>query len=227
MTTFANRTAAMMTSVRHDWATPSCVFDPLNREFGFTLDVCAHEENAKCERFFTVRDDGLSQTWTGTCWMNPPYGKDIGAWIAKARRSAGAGATVVCLVPSRTDTAWWHKHVIGHAEVRFVRGRIRFVGAKASAPFPCAILIYRPDRITTGGHLEDSPCPVVPTHAAAVMETTTPATTAANAGTRASGSSSRPCACSCSGAGSRGGSVGLAGRVSTGLGSGTARGGEL
>lgn len=136
--------AAMMSGERHDWATPPEVFDPLNAEFGFTLDVCAHDDNAKCDRFYTVRDDGLSQPWEGVCWCNPPYGSGIGAWVAKARRSARAGATVVCLVPSRTDTAWWHDHVLGHAEIRYVRGRVRFVGAPHNAPFPCAVLVYRP-----------------------------------------------------------------------------------
>lgn len=145
MTNFALKSqASHVPGQRIDWATPQEVFGPLHKEFGFTLDVCAHEENAKCPNFYTVRDDGLSQTWSGVCWMNPPYGRGIGEWVAKARRSAENGATVVCLVPARTDTTWWHKHVIDHAEIRFVRGRITFVGAKSTAPFPCCVLVFRP-----------------------------------------------------------------------------------
>ncbi|MDT2259631.1 DNA N-6-adenine-methyltransferase [Paenibacillus larvae] len=90
------------------WETPQNLFDRLNEEFKFDLDVCAIPENAKCKRYFTPSEDGLKQEWKGACWMNPPYGRQIGKWIAKAYESSLAGATVVCLVPSRTDTKWWH-----------------------------------------------------------------------------------------------------------------------
>lgn len=125
------------------WATPQNLFDKLHAEFGFTLDVCASPENAKCDRYFTKEDDGLSQAWTGTCWMNPPYGREIGHWMKKAAESAGAGATVVCLVPARTDTAWWHDYAM-HGELRFIRGRLKFGGHKNYAPFPCAVVVFRP-----------------------------------------------------------------------------------
>lgn len=124
------------------WATPQDFFDKLNAEFGFTLDVCASPENAKCERYFTKADDGLTQLWTGICWMNPPYGREIGKWMRKARESNATGATVVCLVPARTDTAWWHEYAM-HGEIRFIRGRLKFGGHKNSAPFPCAVVIFR------------------------------------------------------------------------------------
>ena len=112
----------------------------------FDLDVCAFPHNAKCLAYFTKEDDGLARDWgKHTCWMNPPYGKDIKAWMTKALDASRRGATVVCLVPSRTDTAWWHDTVIaGGAEVRFVRGRLRFVGAEHPAPFPSAVVIFRP-----------------------------------------------------------------------------------
>lgn len=90
-----------------------------------TLDVCATAENTKCQRFFSPIDDGLKQTWTGTCWMNPPYGRAIGQWMRKAYESAQAGALVVTLVPARTDTEWWHEWA-SKGEVRFIRGRVRF-----------------------------------------------------------------------------------------------------
>jgi phage N-6-adenine-methyltransferase len=126
------------------WETPQDFFDELDREFGFTLDVCALPENAKCRRYFSPERDGLKQDWTGVCWMNPPYGREIGEWVAKAFESARNGATVVCLLPARTDTAWWHTYVMEATEVRFVRGRLRFGGAENSAPFPSAVVVFRP-----------------------------------------------------------------------------------
>lgn len=126
------------------WATPQDFFDRLNAEFGFTLDVCALPENAKCERYFTPDEDGLRQQWQGACWMNPPYGRTIGQWVQKAYQSAQDGATVVCLLPARTDTAWWHTWVLQADEVRFLRGRLKFGGSKNSAPFPSAVVVFRP-----------------------------------------------------------------------------------
>ena len=136
-------TAVHFSSATDLWATPQDFFDKLNDEFGFETDVCAVAENAKCKRFFTKEDDGLAQVWTGVCWMNPPYGREIGHWMAKAWRSAQAGATVVCLVPARTDTAWWHDYA-AKAEVRFIRGRLKFGGHQNAAPFPSAIVIFNP-----------------------------------------------------------------------------------
>lgn len=128
------------------WPTPQALFDELHIEFGFTLDVCALPDNAKCPRYFTPETDGLSQEWTGVCWMNPPYGRTIGRWVRKAFESTAAGATVVCLLPARTDTAWWHEFVVKADEVRFVRGRLRFGDAAAGAPFPSAIVVFRAKR---------------------------------------------------------------------------------
>jgi phage N-6-adenine-methyltransferase len=123
------------------WATPQDTFDALHAEFGFTLDVCATAENAKCADYFTVEQDGLAQEWRGVSWMNPPYGRAIGAWMRKAYESAKGGATVVCLVPARTDTAWWWDYAM-KGEVRFIRGRLKFGGQANSAPFPSAIVIF-------------------------------------------------------------------------------------
>lgn len=132
----------MFTSTTDLWSTPQDFFDVLNNEFHFELDVCALPENAKCKRYFSPKEDGLQQKWTGVCWMNPPYGRNIPAWIRKAYESAQNGATVVCLVPARTDTAWWHDYCM-KGEVRFVRGRLKFGDAKHSAPFPSAIVIFK------------------------------------------------------------------------------------
>ena len=125
------------------WSTPQEFFDQLDSEFGFTLDVCSTHENAKCDQHFTESEDGLSQVWDGVCWMNPPYGRTIGKWMRKAYESSLTGATVVCLVPARTDTAWWHDYAI-RGEVRFLRGRLKFGDATNSAPFPSAVIVFRP-----------------------------------------------------------------------------------
>ena len=134
----------MMSSSTDLWETPQDLFDSLNAEFGFTLDVCALPENAKCEKYFTPEIDGLSQRWEGVCWVNPPYGREIGKWIQKAYESSERwGSLVVCLVPSRTDTQWWHNHVMSSAEIRLIKGRLKFGGCKNSAPFPSAIVIFK------------------------------------------------------------------------------------
>lgn len=126
------------------WATPQDFFDLCARRFGpFELDVCASPENAKCERYFTKDADGLAQDWTGVCWMNPPYGREIGKWMRKAYESSLRGATVVCLVPARTDTAWWHDWA-ARGSVEFIRGRLKFGGSPNSAPFPSALVVFRP-----------------------------------------------------------------------------------
>ena len=136
--------STLFSSKKLDWETPLELFEALDREFGFDLDVCATADNAKCARYYTPEQDGLKQRWEGVCWMNPPYGRDIGKWIRKAYEESLRGATVVCLVPSRTDTSWWHDYCL-KGEIRYIRGRLRFGGARANAPFPSAIVIFRPD----------------------------------------------------------------------------------
>jgi phage N-6-adenine-methyltransferase len=135
--------AVHFSSATEMWATPQGFFDGLHAEFGFQVDVCAISENAKCARFFTPEEDGLAQEWAGICWMNPPYGRTIVHWMRKAYESSQAGATVVCLVPARTDTAWWHEYAM-KGEIRFIRGRLKFGGHKNSAPFPSAVVVFRP-----------------------------------------------------------------------------------
>jgi phage N-6-adenine-methyltransferase len=127
-----------------EWETPLELFAEMDLEFKFTLDVAALPHNTKCLNFFTPGADGLTRTWTGVCWMNPPYGNSLRHWVKKAHDSAKAGATVVCLLPARTDTHWWHDFVLSYAEVRFIRGRIKFNGTPNSAPFPSAIVVFRP-----------------------------------------------------------------------------------
>lgn len=137
----------MFSSKTDDWATPQDFFDRLNAVFSFDLDVCASADNAKCERFFDADADGLQQEWVGACWMNPPYGRGIGAWVSKAKESARRnGATVVCLLPARTDTRWGQENC-RDAEVFFVPGRLKFGKATSSAPFPCAVVTFRPSAV--------------------------------------------------------------------------------
>lgn len=134
--------SAMFSSQTDMWETPQPLFDELDREFYFTLDACAVRENAKCRHYFTPEEDGLKQDWPrgGVIYMNPPYGRTIGKWVKKAAES---GATVVCLLPARTDTAWFHNYIYGKTEVRFLRGRLKFGRAKCGAPFPSMVVIFR------------------------------------------------------------------------------------
>jgi site-specific DNA-methyltransferase (adenine-specific) len=138
-------TDLMFSSSTDQWSTPQQFFHDWAKLFPFTLDVCADASNAKCARYFTREDDGLAQDWApATCWMNPPYGREIGRWVRKAHEESRKGATVVCLLPARTDTAWWHDYVIEHAQVAFIRGRIKFGDAKSGAPFPSAVAVFYP-----------------------------------------------------------------------------------
>ena len=127
------------------WATPQDFYNQLNEEFNFDIDVCATPDNAKCDKFFTKEQDGLLQSWGGTCWCNPPYGREIGKWVQKAYNSSkNEGSTVVMLLPARTDTKWFHEYIYNKYEVRFVKGRLKFGGAANSAPFPSMVVIFRP-----------------------------------------------------------------------------------
>lgn len=136
-------TDLMFSSKTDMWATPQDFWDALDHEFHFSCDVCATAENAKCATFYSPEQDGLKQEWQGVCWCNPPYGSTIGNWVRKAYESSLHGATVVMLLPARTDTKWFHDFIHGKAEIRFVRGRLKFGGSKNSAPFPSMIAVFR------------------------------------------------------------------------------------
>ena len=135
----------MSSSKDMTWATPKEWFEYLDLEFGFTLDPCCLHETAKCAKHYTPEEDGLAQSWQDErVFMNPPYGREIPKWMCKAYTEArDNGALVVCLVPARVDTEWWHRYA-SKGEVRFPKGRIRFAGAEAGAPFPVAIVVFRP-----------------------------------------------------------------------------------
>lgn len=129
----------LFSSAKCEWETPQDLFNKLNEEFHFTVDVCALPENAKCEKYFTPEMDGLAQCWEGVCWCNPPYGREIGKWVIKAKMAQSTGATVVMLVPARTDTRWFHNYVYNgwNTEIRFLKERLKFGGGaeRSSVPF--------------------------------------------------------------------------------------------
>lgn len=138
-------TDLMFSSKTDMWFTPQEFFDKLDQEFNFTLDVCAIPENAKCERFFTPEMNSLKQEWTGVCWRNPPYGRELGKWVEKAYIASTYGTTVVMLIPARTDTQWFHKYIYNkeNVEIRFVKGRLKFGRQKNAAPFPSMVVIFK------------------------------------------------------------------------------------
>lgn len=149
--------SGLFTSTTDEWPTPDDLFSALDTEFGFTLDPCATADNNKCPRYYTKAVDGLTQPWPGVVYMNPPYGREVGKWVAKAYQASRAGATVVCLIPARTDTSYWHDYAMRAAEVRFIRGRLHFDNARQqgrkesgeskahNAPFPSVVIVFRPD----------------------------------------------------------------------------------
>lgn len=139
-------TDVMFSSKTDQWSTPQDFYDKLNAEFHFTLDVAADETNHKCDKYYTINQDGLTQAWDGVIWCNPPYGRRIGKWVEKAYNESLRGATVVMLLPSRTDTAYFHGYILPHAEIRFIRGRLKFGGSKNSAPFPSMVAIFKGDK---------------------------------------------------------------------------------
>lgn len=125
------------------WSTPQRVFDRLDREFNFNADVCADAENAKCGVYFS-RSRGLNENWNGSCFLNPPYGREISAWLKKAFESAvNQQATVVCLLPVRSNPPWWHDYVMKATEIRFIRSKLSFTGGVGVPFWGNAIVVFR------------------------------------------------------------------------------------
>lgn len=139
----------MFSSKTDDWATPQDFFDKLNEEFNFQLDVCADGSNAKCARYFfkRTRRSGSeldAAKWGGAVWCNPPYGREISKWVQKSSEESKLhNETVVMLIPARTDTKWFHEYIYNKAEVRFVKGRLKFGDSKNSAPFPSMVVVFK------------------------------------------------------------------------------------
>lgn len=155
MSDVSNTPSVHFSSEQSSWRTPRQLFDQLNAEFGFTVDVCASDENALLGRYWTEADEALLRSWAGErVWMNPPYGRQISRWIEKAWTEAPDADLIVALVPARTDTAWWHDYAMRADEIRFLRRRLTFGvvtpnGGKSrsiegnNAPFPSCLLIWR------------------------------------------------------------------------------------
>lgn len=136
----------LFTSKSNEWSTPQSLFDELNSEFNFTLDPASTHENAKCEKHYTHEDDGLIQPWADErVFCNPPYGREIGQWVKKAYEESLLlrVGVIVLLIPARTDTKYWHEYIFGKAEVRFLKGRVKFGEANQGAPFPSAVIVYK------------------------------------------------------------------------------------
>ncbi len=138
----------MYMSKSYEYETPQSLFDELDKEFNFDLDPCASIKNKKCDKYYSKDQDGLQLNWIifpyiKTVFMNPPYGKDIGMWVKKAYEESRKGGIVVGLLPTRTDTKWFHDHVYKKAEIRFIRGRLKFEGSNNYAPFPSFIAIWK------------------------------------------------------------------------------------
>jgi hypothetical protein len=124
----------LMTSLSPHWATPKWLYDVLDNEFNFDYDPCPLKSDT----------DTIYKPWGNRNYINPPYGREIGKWIKRAFEVAQGGALCVMLLPSRTDTAWWHEFVMKAEEIRYIRGRLKFGESKNSAPFPSVIVVFRP-----------------------------------------------------------------------------------
>jgi phage N-6-adenine-methyltransferase len=149
----------LFSSKSNEWATPTSLFEKLNRTFNFTLDPCSTDENHKCDNYYTKENNGLVQDWSGeSVFVNPPYGRQIGKWIEKSfNESRKKGTLVVCLIPARTDTIYWHTYCMRAHEIYFIKGRIKFENKEhkpSPAPFPSAVVVFKPELtpIFTGGN---------------------------------------------------------------------------
>jgi len=124
----------LFTSSRGDWRTPKALYEALDREFRFDHDPCPYPASL----------DGLVMPWGQRNFVNPPYGRQVGKWIARAWEVSQEGKLVVLLVASRTDTRWWHDYIMQATEIRFIKGRLYFDDGGGPAPFPSAIVVFRP-----------------------------------------------------------------------------------
>lgn len=133
----------LFSNKKTDWETPQDFYNLLNQEFHFTCDVAANDENYKNDNYYTEKTNGLKQSWSGICWCNPPYGRDIGKWVQKAHQEAQRGVKTVMLIPARTDTKYFHEYIYKKYEIRFLKGRLKFGDSKNSAPFPSMLIIFQ------------------------------------------------------------------------------------
>ena len=132
-------------SKSNEWTTPPDLFNKLNLKYNFTLDPCCTKDSALCDKYYTIEDNGLIQDWSeDIVFMNPPYGREIPKWIEKAYKESLKGATIVCLIPARTDTRYWHNFIFPYAsDIKFIKGRLKFGSGNAPAPFPSALVEFK------------------------------------------------------------------------------------
>lgn len=155
MSMTATQLAAQFSTGKIEYETPQPLFDEWDAQFNFTLDVAASSSNAKCSCYYTEEDDAMAQTWTGRCWMNPPYGYSIHKWVKKAHDSArDNNALVCCLLPARTETRWFHDYCV-NGEVTFLKGRVQFSGIGINAPFPNMIVVFYPQLFLRGMRVQE------------------------------------------------------------------------
>ncbi len=143
-------------SKSNEWESPKELFNRLNKEFNFNLDAAATKENCLCLNYFTIGNDALKQDWSqyGNTFCNPPYGRSIGKFVEKAYNESKKGIIVVMLMPSRTDTKFYHNYIMKSKEIRFIKGRCRFINRSfpswredgnfkiTPAPFPSMIVVF-------------------------------------------------------------------------------------
>lgn len=141
-------TDGLFSSRTDEWETPQEFFNMLDAEFHFNLDPCATDENYKCAKYYTIADDGISKNWGGyRVFCNPPYGRELPKWVKKAYEESRKPKTiVVMLIPARTDTRWFHDFIYHKAEIRFIKGRLKFGDANNSAPFPSMVVVFRKEK---------------------------------------------------------------------------------
>jgi len=133
-------------AMNDEWGTPQTFFDLLDKEFHFQMDVCASKDNAKCKVYLDREKNALTSSWSAICWMNPPYGREIKFWMKKALEESIAGSTIVCLIPARTSSPWWHDYVLKASEIRFVERKMSFTGPIKGVPFwGSVVVVFRPN----------------------------------------------------------------------------------
>lgn len=139
-------TELFFSSKTDQWETPQEFFDQLDKEFHFTLDPCADGLNHKCEKYYTKEQDGLKQDWSGEIvFCNPPYGRKVGKWVEKCFQEVYVGKCkcAVLLLFANTDTRWFHDWIYHKAEIRFIKGRLKFGGGRVNSPKPSMVVVFR------------------------------------------------------------------------------------
>lgn len=124
-------------SLRLNWQTPKELYEKLDKKYHFDFDPCPPNHSF----------DGLSIEWGNSNFVNPPYGNEIPKWLKKGYEESLKGKTVVFLIPSRTDTRWWHDYVMKAKYIHFIKGRLRFDDGNNPAPFPSCVVVFNHTKV--------------------------------------------------------------------------------